>query len=273
MVPSSSPPPTTQTQIHDYLLTIALPLLPIVSFTAPPFPGRGIFFAALISTTYYMKLASPWSANEGSACTQSRYGTASSWLLLLPVLERLLLHVPERDFWRVDNINYKSESNGKHDDGIKLFPSSSSSPTPTPPPWTWRKVCWATALASSPRAVGWNIASRRVSTACEEIARQGIGRWAFLCACLWRAVCAFLALDAVLVFGHDLRVPTAWVWEWETLRDILAAEGLMLVCTYASMTLQFEVLAAASVGLGLSKPEVRIIFNLDKSQLLFAADQ
>lgn len=244
-------PPTTsdiQPRIQDYLPAIALPFLTILSFTAPPFPGRGIFFAALIITTYYLSVTSPWPANEEST-RPSRYGIASSWLLVLPALERLLLHVPEQDFWRINDVSWKDDSNGKRDETIKPAP-------PLPLAWTWRKICWATALASSPRGVGWNIASRRVSSAYDAMARQRIGRWAFVRACLCRAACAYLALDAVLVFGHDLTVPAAWLWTWETTRDVLAAEGLMLVCTYASMTLQFEALAAVLVGVGLSRPEV-----------------
>ncbi|KEF55749.1 uncharacterized protein A1O9_08500 [Exophiala aquamarina CBS 119918] len=249
MKASASPPPSSDSQprLQDYLPVIALPFLPILAFTAPPFHGRGLVFAGLIITTYSLSLASPWPANVGPT-RQSRYGIASAWLLVLPTLERLLLHVPERDFWRVDDVNGKDGPSGRHDEAAKA-------PPPPPAAWTWRKLCWATALASSPRGVGWNIASRRVSSAHEAMARQRIGRSAFVRACLGRAACAYLALDAALVVGRDLPVPAAWLWNWGTVREVVAAEGLMLVCTYASMALQFEVLAAVLVGIGLSRPE------------------
>lgn len=245
--------PSEEPQIQHYLPFIALPFLIITSFTAPPFPGRGVIFASLIIIADYLSLTSPWPANEGPT-RQSRYGIASSWLLVLPTLERLLLHVPERDFWRVGgNHDHEPEGEGH---GHENENKRKSCPPSPPPPWTWRKIYWATALASTPRGVRWNFASRGVRDAYEAMARKMIGRLAFVRASLARATCAYLALDAVLVFGHDLPVPAGWLWNWNTIKDILVAELLMLVCAYASMTLQFETLAAVSVGLGFSKPEV-----------------
>jgi hypothetical protein len=249
-LPLTSSTPSEEPQIQHYLPFLALPCLVITSFTAPPFPGRGVIFASLIIITDYLSLTSPWPANTGPT-RPSRYGIASSWLLVLPALERLLLHVPERDFWRVDG-NHDPDGDGEKNADKRC----SCHPAPPPPPWTWRKICWAAALASTPRGVGWNFASRRVRDAYEAMARTKIGRLAFVGACLVRAMCAYLALDAVLVFGHDLPVPAGWLWNWQTIKDIEVAEFLMLVCTYASMTLQFEALAAISVGLGFSKPEV-----------------
>lgn len=245
---------TNQPQLQDYLPAIALPILVIASLTAPPFPGRGIIFASLIITVDYLSLTSPWPANEGET-RPSRYGISSSWLLVLPVLEKLLLHVPEREFWRIkaplDGVNGRDQ--GKADK-----PSTSHHQFPVPPPWTWQKLCWAISLASTPRGVGWNFASHRVRSDYEAAAQKRIGRLAFVGASLRKALCAYLALDAVLVFGQDLAVPDAWLWEWHKTWDILIAEFLMLVCTYAGMKVQFEALAAVSVGLGFSKPEVRI---------------
>lgn len=251
----STPSEATQPQIQHYLPCIALPFLVIASFTAPAFPGRGVIFASLIIITDYLSLTSPWPPNTGPN-RPSRYGIASSWLLVLPSLERLLLHVPERDFWRVEG-KPDAEGRGNAPNGnASPASSSSSSSSPPPPPWTWRKLCWATALASTPRGVGWNFASSRVRVAYEAMARKNIGRLAFVGASLMRATCAYLALDAVLVFGHDLPVPDGWLWNLQTIKDIVVAELLMLVCTYASMTLQYEALAAVLVGLGFSKPKV-----------------
>lgn len=168
---------------------------------------------------------------------------------------RSYCYVPEHEFWRVkaplDGVTDKGRVNpGK--------PATSHYRSLVPPPWTWRKLCWAVSLASTPRGVGWNFASHRVRSDYEAIAQKKIGRLAFVGASLGKALCAYLALDAVLVFGQNLAVPDAWLWNWHTTQDILIAEFLMLVCTYAGMKLQFEALAAVSVGLGFSKPEVRI---------------
>lgn len=250
---SSQPISQSQPALQDYLPFALLPILIITAFTAPPFSGRGILFAFLIILTDYLSLVSPWPPNIGPT-RPSRYGIASSWLLVVPVLEELLLHVPERDFWRIEDLG---------DDGTNAYqgkaPSHSSTEPqqPEPPPaWTWRKLRWAISLASTPRGVGWNFASRRVKDACEAMRTQKLGRVAFARSSLGRLFGAYLALDAALVLAQGFSVSATWAWNWSTIRDIWMAEFFMFVCTYASMTMQFESIATVSVGLGFSQPEV-----------------
>ncbi|KAK5059689.1 hypothetical protein LTR84_009572 [Exophiala bonariae] len=241
-----------EAQLQDYLPFALLPILIITALAAPPFYGRGIIFASLIILTDYLSLVSPWPPNAGST-RPSRYGNASSWLLVLPVLEKLLLHVPEQDFWRINDLTDDAvhTSRGTKDNSS---PSNHRQPAP-PPPWTWRKLRWAGSLASTPRGVGWNFASHRVKNAYDAMRRKKISRFSFVRSSLARAFFSYLALDSVLVFGQDLSVPITWKANWITIRDILVAEFFMFVCTYASMTMQFESLAAISVGLGFSRPE------------------
>lgn len=256
LFPPPPPPLQLQPQLQDYLPFAFLPILIITALVAPPFHGRGILFASLIILTDYLSLVSPWPPNVGPT-RPSRYGNASSWLLVLPVLEKLLLHVPERDFWRVSDLI--DDGNAASHRKADIPPPSNRDRSAPPPPWTWRKLRWALSLASTPRGVGWNFASHRVKIAYETMRQKQIGRFAFVRSCSARAFCSYLALDAVLVFGQDLLVPETWMWNWSTIRDILIAEFFMLVCTYASMTMQFECLAAVSVGLGFSRPEVCIL--------------
>ena len=52
-------------------------------------------------------------------------------------------------------------------------------------------------------------------------------------------------------------------------RKILLVEVFMAVTVYAGMTLQFSLVAAVGVGLGLSEPEVSILlkFKVDMADL------
>lgn len=228
-------PKPYEAQLQDYLPFITLPILVILSFTCPPFAGRGILCASLVSLNYYACFASPWPPNEPPT-RPMRYGMASNWFFVLPAFERLLIHVPERDFWQLDDAG----------------PVENRSP----PPWTWRKLCWATSLTVTPRAVGWNFAGRRVNAARLAMKQAGIGRAAFVRDSLIRAILAYLALDATIVLAKDAPNPVNWEFNLSTITDVLIADIFMVSAVYTSMTLQYNVVAVFSVALGFSAPEV-----------------
>ncbi|CAM1501364.1 Fc.00g105260.m01.CDS01 [Cosmosporella sp. VM-42] len=218
----------------EVLPYVAPPLLIIIGFSCPPFPGRGITFAIFIILTDYATIISPWPPNLGSARSM-RYGLAGSWIFVLPAIEKLLLHVPERDFWRVDD--EKAIDKGR------------------PQERSWSKVRWAVAMAITPRGVGWNFGSRKVNAARRQMKQKGIKKGKFVGIRLVRAALAYLALDAVVLAASKAPIPNDWAWNWGTIGKIAYIEWLMGVSVYSTMTLQFEIVAAIAVGLKLTQPE------------------
>ncbi|KPM35405.1 hypothetical protein AK830_g11153 [Neonectria ditissima] len=231
---SSASPPLYFPECLDILPFIALPVLVLLSFASPPFPGRGRIFAALIIFTNYKTTVSHWPPNAGST-RPMRYGLTGSWIFVLPAVERLLLHQPERDFWRLDE--EKKPRHGR------------------PREWTWDKLRWAAALVTTPRGVGWNFGSRKVNAARQAMRRNKVARVRFLAAKLVRAMLAYLALDAVVLFASNTEAPREWAWDTKSLARISFQEFFMGTTVFSTMTLQFEITAAISVGLGLSRPE------------------
>ncbi|KAH6953682.1 hypothetical protein BKA56DRAFT_239428 [Ilyonectria sp. MPI-CAGE-AT-0026] len=213
---------------------IALPILVLLSFVCPPFPGRGIAFSALIVFINYLCIISPWPPNEGPT-RPLRYGMTCSWIFLLPVLERLLLHQPEEEFWRLDE--EKKPKNGR------------------PQEWTPQKLRWALGLLSSPRAVGWNLGSRQLNATRMEIRGSRPTRASFIVAKVLQAALAYLELDAVITLAKNVDIPQRRAWDPVALIKITFLEVLMAISVYSTMTMQFEIVAAFSVGFGLSKPE------------------
>ncbi|KAI5460854.1 hypothetical protein BGZ63DRAFT_387923 [Mariannaea sp. PMI_226] len=229
-IDSSADPPT----ILDIIPFITLPLLTILSFACPGFRGRGIFFSTLFILNDYACIISPWPPKEGPS-RPMRYVMAGSWLFLLPAVERLLLHKPEEDFWCLDE-----EKKPKH--------ACSRD-------WTLQKLGWAFALVSSPRAVGWNFGSRRVNAAREAIRKARPTKGVFLRSKVLRLVVAYLAIDTSITLANNTTIPDRWKWDWAVLPRIVFLEACMALSVYSIMTMQFELGAALSVGIGLSKPE------------------
>ncbi|KAJ3542435.1 hypothetical protein NM208_g4097 [Fusarium decemcellulare] len=213
---------------------VTLPLLILVAFSCPPFRGRGVFFTALIVANDYACTVSPWPPNSGDA-RPMRYGMAGSWLFVLPALERLVLHIPEHDFWLLDH-------QGLANNGV-------------PREMTWAKICWAAKLVTTPRAVGWNIGHRGVNDARARIRSQGITRTKFATSKLARAITAYITLDTVIFAAKHTEIPTAWVWDINTLKRIAYIELLMALSVYTTMSLQFELAAMVSVVFVRGKPE------------------
>ncbi|KAK3682237.1 hypothetical protein B0T22DRAFT_279243 [Podospora appendiculata] len=269
MVPSV---PTSTAAPHgflDMLPHILLLLTVLLAFFPPPFRGRGPLFVVIVTIVEWQAFAAPWPANDGDT-RGSRYGLTSSWLFLLPVIERLLVHTPERDFWRIDS----------EDDLTQLSPQQrqrqqdNDSRKPAPPrEFSLAKIWWSLALFSTPRAVGWNFGSRRLNA--QRIERRkarrtreekeesenapvtAFPRAAFVAAKLTRAFACYLVWDAVVLAERKVVFPAdmAWAWDGATLGRIAYLDFLMLVTTYVGMTMQFETVAALGVALFLSQPE------------------
>ncbi|KAH7140971.1 hypothetical protein EDB81DRAFT_799228 [Dactylonectria macrodidyma] len=228
-----SPPPFIAS-LRDILPFVALPLLVVLAFACPPFRGCGTIFATLIILADYATVVSPWPPNVGST-RPMRYGMAGSWLFVLPAIERLLLHDPERDFWRLDE--EKLANRGR------------------PPEWTWRKLRWALDLVATPRAVGWNFGSRKLNATRQAIRLKRPNRASFVVASLARAALAYLTLDAVILIGRTVDIEREWGWAWPTIASMSLRVLLMGLSVYSSMALQFEIAAGISVGLRINQPE------------------
>lgn len=214
---------------------IAVPFLILLAYYLPPFQGRGPLFAFLIIAADYASKISDWPSPDGPT-RPMRYGLASSWLFTLPALERLLLHIPENDFWLLD----KDEVVGKG----------------RPREFTWNKLRWAISLAATPRAVGWNFGSRKLNAKRNDMRARAVSRPYFVLYSLIRAVLAYLALDTVVFAVSRCLVPVAWAWDLAVLRQMAYVELLMGISVYATMTMQFDMAAAFAVAFGFSRPEV-----------------
>jgi GNAT superfamily N-acetyltransferase len=222
---------------QDIIPHVALPFVLVLSLFSPPFPLRGICFVALIAVTEWACTVSAWPPNVGNS-RPLKYGLASSWYFVLPVLEKMLVHVPERDFWRVDD-----EAKPEHER--------------RPAEFTWAKAWWALALFATPRAVGWNFGSRKFNALREAAKKRAISRGPFVVAKIWRAFLAYVALDAVVIAARKVGVPSDRTWDSSSILWTAYLELLMGISTYAAMTIQFEIVAAIGVAMFLSKPEVR----------------
>ncbi|KAF4981682.1 hypothetical protein FZEAL_2569 [Fusarium zealandicum] len=226
---------------------ITLPLVILLAFSSPPFRGRGILFAALIIANDCLCTFSQWPPNAG-ATRPMRYGMAGSWTFVLPALERLLLHVPENDFWLLDKEDLAN--NGR------------------PRELTWDKVRWAAHLVTTPRAVGWNFGQRRTGVSRASLTHHPVDRLRFPILKLGRAGLAYITLDTVVFAAQNTLIPTSWAWDIDTLKRIVYVETLMLISVYSTMTMQFELAALVAVVFFPGSPDVRVSIVLADSLLI-----
>ncbi|KAM7196614.1 membrane bound O-acyl transferase family domain containing protein [Rhypophila sp. PSN 637] len=243
-VDPTSPAPADPLSVLPYILLFILLLL---AFYPQPFRFRGIIICTLVALLDWRSTVSPWPPNIGDT-RPLKYGIASSWIFVLPVVERVLIHLPEKDFWRLDE-EVVSEL---REDGTVV-----KSHRPSPPrEWSWNKLRWSVSLFATPRAVGWNFGSRKINAQREEIRRArlalldtGGGVAAFACYLVW---------DLVMVANRRVIAPRDeewWSWEPEIIFKILWLEILMGITVYVGMNMQFDVAAAIGVGLRLNEPE------------------
>ncbi|KAK0711974.1 membrane bound O-acyl transferase family-domain-containing protein [Lasiosphaeris hirsuta] len=228
-----------------------LPLLLALAYFPPPFPGRGALVLVLAALLQWRATASSWPPNTGDM-RALRYGLACTWLFVLPTVERLVLHTPEREFWRVGDDGGGSPASGSAaGDG----PSAGGAPKEG----SWAKVWWGVRLFVTPRAVGWNFGSRAINAqrvAMREARRRGeVARAGFVAGCLWRAFWCYLVWDGVILAERKLVIPEGWAWDHDVVGRILFAELLMVLVTYCGMTMQFNLGAAIGVATGLNGPE------------------
>ena len=305
LVPAFSSP----TSPTDMLPHVLLPVVVIGGYFLPPFRGRAAVFLALLSLTQWRCAVSPWPPNMDDTRAM-RYGLATSWIFVLPAVERLVMRTPEKDIWREDASEDEADSQGGGGETISAGPRDMSTsvststtttatttttrnPTrrnqntppvaqnqasklgadPAPaaarqaqvlpiPEWSLDKLLSALRLLATPRAVGYNISSRSVKAARDNIrqARKSgaVSRMRFVTQRAATSALCYLVWDAIMVAWQRVAVvPDAWAWDEQTLRYIAAAEALMLATVYCGMTMQFESAAGIAVGLRISEMEVR----------------
>ncbi|KAB5585046.1 membrane bound O-acyl transferase family-domain-containing protein [Coniochaeta sp. 2T2.1] len=125
------------TRFWDIAPHIVLSPLLLLAYYPPPFRHRGLLILLIVSFAAWRATISPWPPNEGPTQAQ-RYGLSCAWMYYFPVMERLLLHRPERDFFQ-----FNSKNDGH--------------PPAPPAEYSFGKLRWATELFASLRGVGWNI--------------------------------------------------------------------------------------------------------------------
>jgi len=222
---------------------LILPLLLVFSLFCPPFRGRGILFALLIIATDWACVVSPWPPIMTAAYQGMRYGLATSWIFVLPVLERILVHTPERDFRRLD-------ATGK--------------PLPAPSELTLGKLRWAVALVATPRGVGWDFGR---SGYARPRARDSTlrPRVPFVISSLLRASIAYLATDVALLASKMADIPNTVenAWAALTLWKLAYWDLLMVVTVYGNMEMQYHAYAAIDVGICGGMPEVCVLSSFE----------
>ncbi|KAB5527914.1 membrane bound O-acyl transferase family-domain-containing protein [Coniochaeta sp. 2T2.1] len=219
------------THFWDIAPHIVLSPLLLLAYYPPPFRHRGLLVLLIVSFAAWRATISPWPPNEGPTQAQ-RYGLSSAWIHYFPVIERLLLHTPERDFFQVNSKN-------------KAHP-------PAPPAeYSFEKIRWATEFFASPRGVGWNIGGKKFSHPAATNEGQAVSvtrRAGVVFGC-------YIAWDAVMFALRRIEVPTGWERDASTLRNIAWLEVLMGVTVFASMTMQYEMAATVAILLCISEPK------------------
>ncbi|KAK1756361.1 membrane bound O-acyl transferase family-domain-containing protein [Echria macrotheca] len=223
----------------DVLPAVLMPIFLVATYFLPPFRLRPFFFLVVLGLLEWGSFVSPWPPNEGDA-RPLRYGITTSWIFALPVLERVCLHVPERDFWRLDPGEDWSRAKGGR-----------------PREWSWEKVWWAVRLVCTPRGVGWDLSGGKMKMTRVNGGRgiDGLGRAKYVFGCAFRAFLCYLVWDGVMLAEQKMEVPEGWAWDASTLGRIAAAEVMMVLITYCGMVMQFEGAAAIGVALYLNGPE------------------
>jgi hypothetical protein len=212
---------------NSILPHIVFPFLLLLSFSSPPFRYRGILFTCLILAAIYASVT-----DEFPTTPTIRYALAGSWLFYIPVIEKLLLHVPEYDYWHRDGPIREAEAMA---------------------PFSWAKIRWAAALICNPRGVGWNHESSRLPTVKNPqeprmwfVARKAVE--AVLASCV---IGTTIILSGMTQFPHD--------WSWKLFPRIFWSEVLMGCAVYSTWVVQVSFAASVSVGLGLSEIKVRVV--------------
>ncbi|KAM7214785.1 hypothetical protein V8F06_009857, partial [Rhypophila decipiens] len=267
----TSPAPADPLSVLPHILLFIVLLL---AFYPPPFRFRRFLICTLVALLDWRSTVSPWPPNIDDT-RPLKYGIASSWIFVLPVVQTVLIHLPEKDFWRLDEEEVVSEL---REDGTVV-----KTHRPSPPrEWSWNKLRWSVSLFATPRAVGWNFGGRKINSQREEIRRARLAfsdtgggaackiddemvkmkvqfpRAQFVVVKLFRAFVCYLVWDLVAVANRRVITPRGeewWSWEPEIMVKILWLEILMGITVYVGMNMQFDVAAAIGVGLRLNEPE------------------
>lgn len=257
---------------------IILPFIAALANFPPPFRGRGLLVFVLIALLEWGCTTSPWPPNIGDP-RALRYGLSSSWMFILPVVERALMHTPEKEFRRVveeDSATASAPEKAQPEKEEQSKDTTTTTTTTTPalekstpatliPEFSLPKLWFSIRLACTPRAIGWTFGSRSINAQRALIRKrrlageQGYSRFEFAATNLLKAAVHYLVWDLVMLIEPRIDIPPGeeWVWAWdrEVLGRIAAVEGIMLATVWCGMNLQFELCAAMGVGLGINEPE------------------
>ncbi len=268
------------TTVSSILPHVLLPLLLPLSTLPPPFPGRAYLCLAIYLILQFLCTTSPWPSNAVTDpdARSMRYGMATSWIFILPWLQRVVLgavlddgNVPERVIWEVGSQAGEGRDGGGDGKAEKRDDEGERKVVQCGKDWSWQKLCWSARLTASPRAVGWNIGSKTVNTWRAETKSQRLRglltRHGFILQRLAKAALCYLAWDVVMVALREMNTAGGGMipapgdvlaresWGMQEIKRILLLEVLMILTVCCGMTMQFELAAAVAVGLRVTDPE------------------
>src|SRR5579871_4522679 len=179
---------------------ILLPISLFLSLASTPFRFRGIIWTFIISFLAYVVWIDPWPPRP-----EPRYALNNAWFFFLPVIEKVLLHIPEKEFWNLER---------EKEEGMRYMEREE---------WG-RKWWWAAALLSNPRGVGWNFESKHIP----KVKRANERRWLFLVKqLLWAGVCYVIADTMGALLRRQPELPKEWRWEGNMMQRLLIMECAM----------------------------------------------
>ncbi|KAL2066913.1 hypothetical protein VTL71DRAFT_1337 [Oculimacula yallundae] len=219
-LPLSPPPPWAQFVITAVgLFSVLLPAGPI------RLSSGGILFG-LFFYLYVWTAAQTFDAYNAAV---TNIGIVYRWLDLV------LIHTPEKDFWRVPEVKEGAEKDhvieGRAPEG------------------QWAKLKWFTDLWLSARGVGWNIRNSQMPpSAPSDVVKS---RW--LLEYIFRLFFMYLGVDVtstlMMIIGVDAPFFDQPIW-WQ-----VSVSWIKVLRSYYAIELMYSVAAIVAVASGLFKPQ------------------
>jgi hypothetical protein len=202
-----------------------LPVVQIIALASPPFRGRSFLFVHLIAAAAYSAHTNQFSDDPGL-----RYGLACVWPYYMATIAKLLFTVPEQDFYRLDKGPIQA------------------------PGWSFAKFKWAAALFINHRGIGWNFQVKGVPE------QAPTTRTWFVLQRICKLFVSYLILDALACYqrlhfdGNDQATLT---YRDSNILTSFWNSAVAGMTPYFLMSVQYSLLSAVTVSIGICAPEVR----------------
>jgi len=205
---------------------LAVATLSLIALWSPPFYGRGVIFALIISILLYL-------AEQQSFPTDpsTRYCRAMLWSICLNVVSNILFTIPEKTYWRMGHPREATYMRG----------------------FGWKKLRWAATLMANMRGVGWNFQVKGVPNGRKNESRRHF---------IFRQAMDLMMGSVILMFcsayigtRHHRYAPLP---PTITLQErILMVFAIGIQSCFAN-SLNYQGLSLLAVASGLDEPEVRL---------------